>query len=105
MVDGDRFEFDAALRGLSAAFLEPDIRAIAIGIWAIQNIARIVSCGHVLSGFNAPLHRPFFFESFRRQYPQTVALFHADVDDVAARFRAGRERPPPLQGLHETTSI
>jgi hypothetical protein len=32
MVDGDRLKFDVALRELSAAFLELDIRAVTAGI-------------------------------------------------------------------------
>lgn len=53
---------------------------------------------------SALLRRPFFIESFKKQYPTIIDLFEKDVRDVAMTYRSGKASPPRLQGLPETTS-
>jgi dynein heavy chain len=92
-------QFNAVVKELNVAFLNLDIRAVAIAIWAIQDVGCIVSLGQVLSGFNALLRRPFFIEQFQRQYPHIVSLFRNDVQEVSLAFREGNGSPPQLQSV------
>jgi dynein heavy chain len=97
-------QFSAVIKELNVAFLDVDIRAVAIAIWAIQDAASIVSLGQVLSGFNALLRRPFFIDEFQRQYPHIVSLFRNDVQALSITFHEGKGNPPQLQGVPATAS-
>ena len=97
-------EFNAIMKEIDLSFDDLDVRAVAIAIWAIQDVSSIVSLGQILTGFNALLRRPFFIDQFQRQYPQIISLFEKDVEQIALTYRAGKSQPPPLQGIPPTTS-
>jgi hypothetical protein len=89
---------------LNISFLDLDIRAMVIAIWAVQDVGCVVSCGQVLSVFNALLQQPSFVESFQRKYPHIIQIFRHDVEEVSLTFREGKGNPPQLQGVPITTS-
>ena len=97
-------EFSKIIAEIEARFNDLDIRAVAIAIWAIQDVSSIVSLGQILTGFNALLRRPFFIESFHRNYPQIIELFESDVEKIAQTYREERSNPPQLYGIPPTTS-
>ncbi|KAK8861127.1 hypothetical protein M9Y10_012822 [Tritrichomonas musculus] len=96
--------FNDIMNEVEAAFNDLDIRAVAIAIWAIQDVSSIVSLGQILTGFNALLRRPFFVQSFQKQYPFIIELFEKDVQEIAITYREGKTDPPLLQGIPPTTS-
>ena len=97
-------QFTELINELNDEFLNLDIRAVAIAIWAIKDVSSIVSLGQVLSGLNALLRRPFFMETFRQQYTMVVDLFNRDVDLISLTFRQEKANPPLLEGVPQTTS-
>ncbi|KAH0788142.1 Dynein heavy chain family protein [Histomonas meleagridis] len=97
-------EFSRICKEIQTDFLDLDVRAVAIAIWAIQDVSSIVSLGQILSGFNALLRRPFFIESFKKQYPQIITLFNQDIENISNTYRLGKNCPPKLYGVLPTTS-
>jgi hypothetical protein len=97
-------QFSAINSEVKAHFLDLDIRAVAIAVWAIQDVSSVVSLGQILTGFNALLRRPFFIESFQRQNSAIIALFNRDVERIAITYRLEKNAPPQLKGVPPTTS-
>ena len=97
-------QFRAILDELNDEFMNLDIRAVAIAIWAIKDASSIVSLGQVLSGLNALLRRPFFIETFQKHYLMVVNLFKHDIDLISITYRQEKNNPPKLYGVPETTS-
>ncbi|OHS95209.1 Dynein heavy chain family protein [Tritrichomonas foetus] len=97
-------QFTEIINELNDEFMNLDIRAVAIAIWAIKDVSSIVSLGQVLSGLNALLRRPFFIQTFKQQYTMVVNLFSQDVSLISVTFRQGKDNPPKLQGIPDTTS-
>jgi dynein heavy chain len=97
-------QFNAINKEVKTSFLDLDIRAVAIAVWAIQDVSSVVSLGQILTGFNALLRRPFFIESFQRQNSAIIALFDRDVEKIATTYRLEKNAPPQLKGVPSTTS-
>ena len=97
-------EFVTLITEIETDFNDLDVRAVAIAIWAIQDVSSIVSLGQILSGFNALLKRPFFISSFKSQYQYIVDLFSKDLEAIAYTYRTERVNPPILHGIPPTTS-